>query len=65
MKTEVLVECPICKKERWVDWNKKWDSVCYGCPDLSDCEPIMNPRVYPQSCEAVAALYVTREVNKK
>lgn len=65
MTTEVLIRCPICQETRWVRWNMKKDSVCYECPHLSDSPPVMIPQVVPQSCEAVAALYVTREVNKK
>jgi len=64
MRLEVLVECPICRRDRWVDWNKKWDSVCYECPDLSDCPPIMVPQAHPQSCEEVAVDYITREVDE-
>jgi hypothetical protein len=62
MRTEVLVECPICRRDKWVVWGKKNSSFCYECPDLADSPPIMIPQVIPGSHEAVAVRYVTREV---
>lgn len=61
MKTEVLVECPVCRRDKWVDWNRKRDSFCYECPDLADSPPVMIPQTIPQSCDAVADWFVTRE----
>ena len=61
-RSEVLVKCPICKRKKWVAWDKKRNSFCYECPSLSDSLPVMIPQIIPQSCEAVADWFVTREV---
>ena len=62
MRTEVLVECPTCRRDEWVDWDKKENSVCYRCPELADSPPVMIPQTIPQLCDAVATLYVTRKI---
>lgn len=64
MNTEVLIKCPICKRSRWVPWDKKRDSLCFECPHLSNSPPVMIPQVHSQSCDAVADWFVTREVDK-
>ena len=62
MKTEVLVECPVCRKDKWVGWDRKDDTICYECPELSDSPPVMLPQIKDKWHEAVAVTYITREV---
>ena len=62
--TEVLVKCPICENESWVEWGKKNNTICFNCFDVADSPPVMIPQIKPQSHEAVAVLYVTRNVKE-
>jgi len=64
MKTEVLVECPICRRDKWVAWEKRWDTTCYECPNLSESPPKMVPQIKDSWHEAVSVTYITREVDE-
>ena len=56
-KTEVLVECPVCRRDKWVDYDRKKNTFCYECPDLTRNPPGMIPQIILESIQ-----YITREV---
>lgn len=64
MKIEVLVRCPVCEEEIWVDWNMKDNSFCYNCCDKAGNSSPMIPLIRSQKPKAATMWYTTKEVEE-
>lgn len=60
--SKVLVICPICNNEKFVDWDQRKDSKCFVCPDKADSPPTMKPVPHPNmGFDEVAFIYITEK----